>query len=1345
MADEGALQHCDAGYSPEIPITPSINGVLKVQNVEVLKLEKNDDFSGVHKTQPLMVVEVADELVSIAGNEDVEESKPKSEELVEEGNRVGVERESKVDDVEKPKEASNEQLAVDEGQVVDTETENEGENVEKVEAGEVNNNENVAKNDEMVEMGQETMKSESGGKRKRGPKAKQITPVKAPSRKIVGEDVCFICLVGGDLVLCDRRGCTKAYHRSCVDHDGEFFKTMGRWNCDMSIALDIGERMCNFDVHEASPRVSIMHQVIRKLRSPESVFWFLVVYVNNHEILISCCVVDAHEKFVVHLVGISATCVGRMPILCVILVNSRCAKAAVKMLLFFVLEETKGFVGKDTFSDKSSWDHLFKSYWLQQKEKLCITFDELLPVKDPCNGSDKQQTPAEVHEDNNDAGGDSNYSIANKQPSDSKRKKVKRKSKSLDYATDSSSEKNAKSGNRKPKKRLKSQAKEVNSDSEEPSPDTSSRRGTKARRLLTSRSKVVNYRSADDFSEDNIEWASKELLEFVMHMKNGDQSVLTQFDVQGLLLEYIKGNKLRDPRRQSQIICDSMLQKLFGKPRVGHFEMLKLLESHFFLKDIPDADSSQEIIADTEMRQSNADNNTDSLLDGGKSRGRKSHKTEEERGDQSNLDDYAAIDMHNINLIFLRRNLLEALMENSETFHDKAVGSFVRIRISGSGQKHDMYRLVQIIGTSKSAEPYKVGKRTTDVMLEILNLDKTETIPFDTISSQEFSEDECKRLRQSIKCGLINRMTVGEVLDKAKELHEIRIVDWLEAEIMRLSHLRDRASEKGRKKEYPFIIEKLLTTPEERQQRLDEIPKVHADPKMDPSCESEDELDNQKQASDVRPRETGINRRGKDHFPSREGGFISNDSWSANARPPNQKSEPNRNSSGMDFSGRRQSLSFISPTREHTWGNGVDKRSPRSNSQEKSRMASGSSILAGHFGMRSDVSAASMSESPSISSLAGQRGLNTSETEKMWQYRDPTGKVQGPFSLTQLRKWNGTGYFPNDLRIWRISQSDNDTVLLTDLLAGRLDQEVLLVKNLPISVDTSKLSGMSPSSGNVGIYDSPNLSSPTPARNFFQSNNQLREEIERLPSPTPTSPTDQHSFSTSGCRPNLSSSSGAGNSIASKSTIQMVSQPFTMPNSIMNQSNSGQGLSSIIQPGAGQNPSGYSHGWSSGYGAKPETVNASMTPNNPNAIPAQAVYGQWNAASVSNQAPSYGMPAQNAGRPASTSMPQGGQQKIANQNMVWSGPPVGAAMPGGISTMSWSGAGPRQSDGTTNSGWVSPPGNTGRQGGDYSRNGVGGGGQWNRQSSFGSRAQRVCKFHENGHCRKGASCEYKHT
>ena len=61
---------------------------------------------------------------------------------------------------------------------------------------------------------------------------------------------------------------------------------------------------------------------------------------------------------------------------------------------------------------------------------------------------------------------------------------------------------------------------------------------------------------------------------------------------------------------------------------------------------------------------------------------------------------------------------------------------------------------------------------------------------------------------------------------------------------------------------------------------------------------------------------------------------------------------------------------------------------------------------------------------------------NDAEVERIWQYQDPTGKVQGPFSMTQLRNWNNSGHFTPDLRVWRITESQNDSVLLTNALNG---------------------------------------------------------------------------------------------------------------------------------------------------------------------------------------------------------------------------------------------------------------------------------------------------------------------
>jgi hypothetical protein len=92
----------------------------------------------------------------------------------------------------------------------------------------------------------------------------------------------------------------------------------------------------------------------------------------------------------------------------------------------------------------------------------------------------------------------------------------------------------------------------------------------------------------------------------------------------------------------------------------------------------------------------------------------------------------------------------------------------------------------------------------TNFALEIMNLNKKEIITMDTVSNQDFTEEECKRLRQSMKYDLISRLKVGDIQEKAKIFQFVRVNDWFENEKQKLCHLRDRASETGRRKEYPF-------------------------------------------------------------------------------------------------------------------------------------------------------------------------------------------------------------------------------------------------------------------------------------------------------------------------------------------------------------------------------------------------------------------------------------------------------------------------------------------------------------------------------------------------------------
>ncbi|KAK1440567.1 hypothetical protein QVD17_06396 [Tagetes erecta] len=65
---------------------------------------------------------------------------------------------------------------------------------------------------------------------------------------------------------------------------------------------------------------------------------------------------------------------------------------------------------------------------------------------------------------------------------------------------------------------------------------------------------------------------------------------------------------------------------------------------------------------------------------------------------------------------------------------------------------------------------------------------------------------------------------------------------------------------------------------------------------------------------------------------------------------------------------------------------------------------------------------------PSFLSVMKNRSID----DNMWHYRDPSGNVQGPFSMVQLQKWSPSGYFPADMRIW--SGREADSLLLNNAL-----------------------------------------------------------------------------------------------------------------------------------------------------------------------------------------------------------------------------------------------------------------------------------------------------------------------
>ncbi|XP_073297033.1 zinc finger CCCH domain-containing protein 44-like [Primulina huaijiensis] len=792
-------------------------------------------------------------------------------------------------------------------------------------------------------------KRKKRGRPPKGQLAERLPPTKRKKQEDEEEDVCFICFDGGSLVLCDRKGCPKAYHPACIKRDEAFFRSKAKWNC--------GWHICS------------------TCQKPSHYMCYTCTY--------SLCKGCARDTDYLSLRGNKGFC-------------TMCLKT-------IMLIENKDQANEDAvlvdFDDKTSWEYLFKVYWTCLKDKLSITLGELTQAKSPWKGAQAvgsnsrlinmnhpthdgnaisymSSVHSELRKPHEEMGllQDNQLSMVSssiknqveKLISDEEQSVVGTGKLSVSKDTDKPGfDKNTdkpRTGEVSVSENAADQVvMEKNKNNQGIGKDTDNpaigKEADKRRQKGIDKLEIVK----------NTEWASRDLLEFVGHVKNGDISPLLQFDVQRLLLDYVKRNNLQDPRQKSHIICDHRLKNLFGKHRVGHIEMMQLLEFHFLTKE----DCPSSFIPAGFVGSTASDVTTNSKK-------RITRKKSQDRAPQNKLNEYAAIDFHNINLICLRRNLLEKLIEDKDNFHDKVVGSIVRIRISAHDKKQDIYRLVQVVGTRKVAEPYKIGDKSTVIMLEVLNLDKKEVVSLDAISNSAVTEDECRRLRQIIRCGLVKQFTVGEVQKKAMELQPVRLNDLLEAEILQLNHLRDRACENGHKKELREYVNKvqLLKSPEERQRRIAEIPIVHDGPKISPEYELEEDVksaDNTEKGKS----EGSIQAQNKVIERVDASGSHSSDIHTSQANIAIPVTI------GMDVQAMLRSVGLETSTASHSVGN-----------------------------------------SPSASNI---------ETEKLWHYRDPNGKIQGPFAMLQLRKWNTTGLFPHNMRIWT-NHEQYDSLLLTDAL-----------------------------------------------------------------------------------------------------------------------------------------------------------------------------------------------------------------------------------------------------------------------------------------------------------------------
>ncbi|KAK7397347.1 hypothetical protein VNO78_18516 [Psophocarpus tetragonolobus] len=161
-----------------------------------------------------------------------------------------------------------------------------------------------------------------------------------------------------------------------------------------------------------------------------------------------------------------------------------------------------------------------------------------------------------------------------------------------------------------------------------------------------------------------------------------------------------------------------------------------------------------------------------------------------------------------------------------------------------SGQRKS-YHLVRVLGT-KSHTDVVFDEMSNGILLQVSFMAKA--VPISELSDEDFTEKECGDLRQKVKASLLSKLTVVEVQEKAKFLHEDITKHRIRTRLLYLQNQIDRANLRGRKEkeqlEQSWKQEQLLRSEPSVCPELNE-------PNYDDSEEGELEIDTQDQLKDV--------------------------------------------------------------------------------------------------------------------------------------------------------------------------------------------------------------------------------------------------------------------------------------------------------------------------------------------------------------------------------------------------------------------------------------------------------------------------------------------------------------
>uniref|UniRef100_A0A0E0DRJ3 GYF domain-containing protein n=1 Tax=Oryza meridionalis TaxID=40149 RepID=A0A0E0DRJ3_9ORYZ len=555
-------------------------------------------------------------------------------------------------------------------------------------------------------------------------------------------------------------------------------------------------------------------------------------------------------------------------------------------------------------------------------------------------------------------------------------------------------------------------------------------------------------------------WGSIELIGFMSSIGKDTSKPLDQFGAAEVVKQYIRQNDLLQKDKKKQVICDGKLWSLFRKSKLKYNKIYSLLEKHIAENITPEDESldSSEDNTDSIMERKSRIMNTEL--------GTPEEVSERYRRCFASLvrENIKLIYLRRTLVIDLLKQpdtfeckvigcFVRVKNDPREYSRHKPQKLYQLGQVTVFSDKSFIYYLLTkayVTGIRKSSEEYKIRDISTDILLCIS--DMWSDVKISVLSDEDFEEEECEDLRSLSRKEPSKRQTVHAYFrDGTKKCLVLGCVGhgWAKSKNSLYKMADDVASRKGEQFAYGMSSELDVFIQAEFEEKARSM---HADimshwiNKELQRLEKWIEMANEKGTNSNKDRVDCLkNCSGEKLKGNKRDRPLCLESLSEE-KPEGSKGDAD--APGMCLEKVITKAIEVNPPgdmpRSHVQNHGT-KATAAVNPGQVIDIDDGEDDLHGKSGdMIVDLDSDGSEDhgtrqheaKPKLCSgpKAVEAKEEISEHASVWYYNDPQGDEQGPFPLQILRHWLKAGYFKEDFRVWRTGQSCDSAILLKDAL-----------------------------------------------------------------------------------------------------------------------------------------------------------------------------------------------------------------------------------------------------------------------------------------------------------------------